>query len=327
MICSNYIIQCLPTTNFMLFVAECFLCLYTLHSTAWIMEDTPLSLEEQARKVLSYVIPFISVITLPLTLFNFYILLRQNALYRASHFLYLNLVVMDTLNCLAGIMMAEYLHDNSNIDALQFAEFIVLMIFNGEIILLFGLSVIRMLALKLSAATVMSVLKFIAYIIAAISWSTSIGILIHTYLKSMSVQYHFNLGLIMTILVIITGIIYLYIIVSVWYRSSVLYTRAYTTSLLIFIGFTLCYIYFIFLYFYHVFLNHSKKTCDPLKWISVFSCLRSAEFIGFFFLLTQGLANNLILIGQKEVRGFLSEKMRYYRDVVLEWRYGYETIE
>lgn len=291
------------------------------------MDDTPYSKEVQARKVLSYILPSLSVITLPLTFFNFYILLRQNAFYRASHFLYMNLVVMDALNCLAGIMVAEYLHDNSNTDALRLAEFIVLTIFNGEMILLFGLSVIRMLALKLSATTVMSVLRFIAYIFAVISWATGCGILIHTYLKSMSAQYHFNLGLVMTVLVITTGVIYLYIIVSVWYRSSVLYTRAYTTSLLIFISFVSCYVYFIFLYFYNVYLIHSEMKCDPSKWVSVFSCLRSTELICFFFILSQGLANNLILIRQEEVEGFVKEKMIYYRDVVLEWWYGYEIID
>ena len=58
--------------------------------------------------VLCYIVPSLSALFIPLTLFNFYVFLRQGAFHRASHFIYLNLVLMDTLNALEGILLVIF---------------------------------------------------------------------------------------------------------------------------------------------------------------------------------------------------------------------------
>ena len=59
--------------------------------------------------VLCYIVQSLSALVIPLTLFNFYVLLRQGAFHRASHFIYLlNLVLMDTLNAFEGILLVIF---------------------------------------------------------------------------------------------------------------------------------------------------------------------------------------------------------------------------
>lgn len=262
-------------------------------------------------------------------MFNIYVLLRQDAFHRASHFIYLNILLMDALNAIGGILWASFLETHEHVKAWYDALRMFRVMFKGEIILLFGLSIVRLLALKLSTALIIDKLKYVAYTSSALAWTVGIGLLIYRDLVKLTWQNYLGTNLCFLLIVIITAGFYLYIVISIAQNDqSELYARANKTACLIFLSFVFAYIYFTFAYCYFIYIIIEKKRrCSPRTWLGVFGCWSTSQ-VGLGFMLMQSLANNLILITQDEVMCFIKANLRFYKALWMEWRprNGYETI-
>lgn len=280
---------------------------------------------------LYYSLVTLSSLTAPISFLNLYLLLRQDALHRPSHFIYLNLIILSALNALQGAVTAGNIHQpQDSLPIKRHSQNIFVVTFSGEIILLFGLSIIRLLALKLAPGTILIRLRHVAYGVVTGSWVIGGVMLLMFKLHVLPWQGHLTINIMMFSIVTVTGAIHIYIMRSVrdmrgeeaglieeqrrvGEERGSLYARANNTARLLFLSFLSCYLYFVFSLGYDIYIIvYLDRKCPCEGWLALFAC-GSAHEIGLGCMLVQGLGNNLILIGQREVRQWMRRRVMSLR--------------
>ena len=152
-------------------------------NSSYTVSNTPTNtstntLETSTNTFLQYFLPLITTINTPLSLTNFLVFLKLGFLNSPSNMLYFNLVIVDLLNAVVGIMVSANLWSNEDHQSVEFwrdlehevASYISLFTLNTNIVLVFGLCLIRVLWTEMSALHVLRKLKIVSWVIIVLAY-------------------------------------------------------------------------------------------------------------------------------------------------------------
>jgi hypothetical protein len=297
--------------------------------------STNQSTPEQINAVLKFIVPTLTAINIPLSLTNFFVFLKTGFLNSPSNMIYFNLVIVDLLNSVVGTKMSVTLLNDSDKSVSfwgdkknDFERYVNNFTFDTNIVLVFGLCLIRTLWVEMSALQVLRRLRAV---------SMAIVILAHVY-GMMSCGYRFYLekqerlwllfqsdvvevkDIFECSLVISIICMSIYTSVRIWLKKSkvefTMFIAAFRSSLIITVAVSLSYSFWIAIVATRV---HYK---DP--WNNTFKCpgdkgeseKRDWSFTDFLlcdelylsvtFMCFQSTVNSFILIFQRHTRRFLT---------------------
>ena len=150
------------------------------------------SLETSINIFLQYFLPTITAINIPLSLTNFFVFLNTGFLNSPSALIYFNLVIVDLLNAAVGIKISVNLWNDTDHHSVkfwgknghEFGRYVNNFTFDANIVLVFGLCLIMILWIELSALHVLRKLKLVSRVIVTLAY----------FYGGLSVLYRYLLG-------------------------------------------------------------------------------------------------------------------------------------
>ena len=261
---------------------------------------------DDLNKVLHFALPSVCGLIIPLSLLNIVVMLNLGVQTSPSTLIYFAMILMDLLNALTGILITA---DPESKHWKGVESNIYLFTFDATIVLIFGLAVVRVVCIKMSALSVLANLRILAY--AAVISSLIFGGFAVYYphlLKTKSFVDFAWLDLLDLLIVFCTVIISFYTWFSVRRRRNLIninmYKSASSTCLFITLSFIASYSYYAFLNTARLYYILHNLGCPPNSWMMVFVC-RDSLFIGVSAMCLQSLTNNVILLCQDHVRRFV----------------------
>lgn len=286
------------------------------------------SSQNDLRIFIKFFLPTASGINIPLVLTNLIVFINTGILNSPSNILYFNLVIMDLLNCIVGIMLSYHMHitntsakvGHSTLETVFYT--IYNFAYNGRVFLVFGLCLIRVLWTEMSALSVISQLKKISVVTVMIAYFMSVSYLVYRlYEISRNPEEGsqlFTSGLAEAGELFVVGLIISIILMSIYIQVRIRlnksrlqnnsrYKRASKVSLLITLLFAISYSYYAVHLAAKIYLKKhweniiSQKCGSPTKdvnpiWIDILVC-NSLRF-GVSFMCIQSLGNGIILLWQ-----------------------------
>lgn len=261
----------------------------------------------ELNDVLYKLLPAISILNIPLSLVNIIVLLNLGILKSPSSFIYFNLVIMDSLNSITGLLISFDRHQNYWI---KVGSNIYLFTFDANIFLIFGLAVVRVFCIRASALRVLQNLRVVSFVAVAVSWAAGgFAVLYPRIIKSNGYMKFAALDLVECTLIASTVIMSVYTLVAIRVstpslRDSTVIRSAVKTSFLITCNFICSYSYYCFLNGARLYLSLHEGDCPPDTWLEVFVC-QDSLYVGVTCMCLQAVVNNTILLAQQHYRRFL----------------------
>ena len=150
------------------------------------------TLETSTNTFLQYFLPTITGINIPLSLTNFLVFLNTGFLNSPSALIYFNLVIVDLLNAVVGIQISVNLWNDTDHhsvefwgkDGHEFGRYVNNFTFDANIVLVFGLCLMTVFWIELSALHVLRKLKLVSRVIVTLAY----------FYGGLSVLYRYLLG-------------------------------------------------------------------------------------------------------------------------------------
>ena len=148
------------------------------------------SLETSTNIFLQYFLPIITAMNIPLSLTNFFVFLNTGFLNSPSALIYFNLVIVDLMNAAVGIKISVNLWNDTDHHSVEFwgknghefGRYVTNFTFDANIVLVFGLCLMMMLWIELSALDVLRKLKLISRVIVTLAYFYGGLSVLHRYL-------------------------------------------------------------------------------------------------------------------------------------------------
>ena len=299
---------------------------------------------------LQYFLPTITAINIPLSLTNFIVFLNTGFLNSPSNLIYFNLVIVDLLNSAVGIKISVNLWNDRDHNSATFwgektqtfSKYIYNFTFDTNIMLVFGLSLIRVLWTEMSALHVLRRLKvvsgvtvFFAYVYGTLSCFNRYHLEKHARLRP---RLLFPTGGIEAKDIfqcyVIFSIVYMciYTQARIWLNKSLVRYRMFLAaskgSLIVTLNVVVSYSYYILMIGireYHKLPGNNEFTCPGDKvnedtgdeyWTVTDLLLCDELYLSVTFMCFQCTINSLILLFQRQSRRFLRMRGRLcVRDV------------
>ena len=272
---------------------------------------------DDLNRVLHYVLPCVSGLTMPISIVNIVVMLNLGVLRSPSTIIYFTLILMDILNALTGFLITA---DPESKHWKGVESNIYLFTFDATIVLIFGLAVVRLVFIKMSALRVLANLRKLAY--SAALASVLFGVfavyyphILHRLGYTKSFVNFAWLDLLELLFVFCTVVMSLYTWSVVRGSRSLIHSpvfkRANTTSLCITLNFIASYTYYTFLNSARMYYTLHQRDCPPRSWMMVLVC-RDSLYIGVTAMCVHSLNNNIILMSQCHVREFIWSHLVYF---------------
>ena len=268
---------------------------------------------------LRFFLPTVAGINVPLVLTNFIVFINTGILNSPSNLLYFNLVIMDLLNCIVGIMVSYQRNRVQHSNTLETAIYtIYYFAYNGRVLLVFGLCLIRVLWTEMSALSVIGQLKKISVGTVTTAYMIAFGYVVYRLYGIEKFHENeekdpklFTSGLTEAGELLIVGLIVSIILMSIYtqirirlnksrLQNNSQYKRASKASLLITLIFAISYSYYAIHIAAKIYLlriwGNEKRCPSRVNWIDIFVC--DSLCLGVSFMCLQSLGNGLILLWQ-----------------------------
>ena len=276
------------------------------------------TVETSVNYFLGYFLPVVTGITIPLVMTNLAVFLNTGILNSPSNLIYFNLVIMDLLNSVVGIMVSiDLAHINRNKLANPWhkehliSSYIFDLAFDARIFLVLGLCIIKVLWTEMSALDVIKNLKMFSVATVVVSYVASILCFLIAFLfekrdgtfKLFSSKFVEVMDVAESVLIITILIMSCYTKVMIRLNKSRInqskYKLALKHSFLISLNFFFSYSYHIAhctarFYFMKKWKNNLK--CETVHGWKILVC--DELYLGVSFMCTHSLVNSLILLWQ-----------------------------
>ena len=275
-------------------------------------------------RILQYILPVAYVIILTLTVVNIKLLLQQDAFAKPSHFLYLNMLILDLTVASGGI--CAHISIETDGKTSKRSEFcldviFILNLYSG-VLLLLGLGICRVISIKSGVFFYIEHGLKISRWLVFIAWTEGFltACLRATFFREKTIFIVINNG-IFIIAAITTIFINLYILINV--RSTrgrigqIVYERAAKTALLLFLNASFWHALYVIrdvaILYVLATTGELSVDCTSENWmkrIIICGFIRDStvrHLLQFIFIL-ESLCNNLILLYQQESRVLISNK-------------------
>ena len=209
---------------------------------------------EKLQHILLYFLPVLCAVVLPLSALNIYLIVMQNSPIRPSYLLYANLLLSDILTITGGISLVVHFKTGSSASIWWFNNMIWLSFYTG-VSILFGLVLIRIIAVQLGA------LKWLAYgyklakVVVTLSWVSGIFVtLLHdtiTFSKIGSVVK--DVAIIAVVVPTCLMNLYVWATLRRVSNRNRSFQQASRVALLLFLNFLFCYAYFTSCYLFYIY--------------------------------------------------------------------------
>ncbi|KAL5250983.1 hypothetical protein ACHWQZ_G016644 [Mnemiopsis leidyi] len=191
---------------------------------------------------LKYFFPILTAVNIPLSLTNFLVFLKLGFLNSPSNFIYFNLVIVDLLNSAVGLKVSINLWnatDNATHyvafwgdKKYEFERYVNNFTFDTNIVLVFGLCLIRILWMEMSALHVLEKLKTVSIAMIVLAYSYGLISCVYRFLLQKNYKYSdgtdriFQTPLVEvkdiceSLLVVLIILMSVYIQLKVWMKKS-----------------------------------------------------------------------------------------------------------
>ena len=280
------------------------------------------NLEASVNTVLQYFMPTLTALSIPLSLINLVVFLKTGIVNSPSNLIYFNLVVMDLLNSVIGVGVSVDMWNDAdhksrnhwgNGTLLQRVDcYIFLFTFDANIFLVFGLVLIRVLWLKMSALSVIRKLKIISWIALGFAYFIGVESCVYAHFdKTLKERvpypntYIEATDLIECLVILITISLSVYTQIRIrCYKSQLnesIYRSASWTSFVLTLNLAVSYSYYLVVNgarIYGKMKRHNQKKCNNVQWtwIDIFLC--DFLYVGVACMCFNSFVNNLILLWQ-----------------------------
>ena len=284
------------------------------------LNNSTSGLEKSVNTFLQYYIPILTGLSTPLSFLNLVIFLNIGILNSPSNLIYFNLVIIDLLNSLIGIGVSvvkwrdpaskEHWGNDTPID--RVASYLYIFTFDANIFLVFGLTLIRVLWLQMSALSVIRKLNMLSWV--AVGLSNLLGMVCCLYAhfqKSLKKKVPYPdafieaMDLFECVMILITISLSLYTQIRIRCHKSKINTSTYNsasiTSFVITLNLAVSYSYYLVVngarIYYKPKENNDKKCKDTQwTWEDIFLC--DSLYMGVSFMCLNSLVNSVILLCQ-----------------------------
>ena len=289
----------------------------------FLFNNSTSGLETSVNTFLQYYIPVLTGLTIPLSLLNILIFLNTGILNSPSNLIYFNLVIMDLLNSIIGIgvsidMWRDPEHKSSGhwgdgslhqlIDG-----YLYIFLLNANIYLVFGLVIIRLLWINMSALTVIRKLKLISWISVGMAYLLALQSCVYHLMRFSKDKeqlypdtYIEISDLSKCVMILATISLSVFTQIRIRYHKSKINTSTYNsasrTSFVITLNLAVSYSYYLVLngariYYKSKWNNESQcKKGTRWTWVDMFIC--DFLYLGVAFMCINSVVNNLILLCQ-----------------------------
>ena len=273
-------------------------------------------LEKSVNTLLQYFVPLVTGI-------NIIVFVNTGILNSPSNFIYFNLVIMDLLNSAVGVTVSIDMWndpDHSSPDHWGNGTlhelidgYLYIFILDANIFLVFGLVLIRVLWIRMSALTVIRRLKQISLISVGLAYSLALKSCLYVYFAKFPKkkgQFYpdtyievSDLTKCLVILITISLSVYTQIRIRC-YKSQLnesIYRSASWTSFVLTLNLAVSYSYYLVVNgarIYGKMKRHNQKKCNNVQWtwIDIFLC--DFLYVGVACMCFNSFVNNLILLWQ-----------------------------
>ena len=284
------------------------------------LNNSTSGLQTSVNTFLQYYIPILTGLSTPLSLLNIIIFLNTAILNSPSNLIYFNLVIMDLLNSIIGIgvsidMWKDPEHKSAGywgggtlhelIDC-----YLYIFLFNANIYLVFGLVLIRVLWITMSALTVIRTLKVVSWMSVGLAYLLALQSCLYHLLKVPKKKgqlypdtYVEISDISKCVMILITISLSLYTQIRIRCHKSKINTSTYNsasiTSFVITLNLAVSYFFYLVvngarIYYKSKWNNESKCKDAQWTWADIFMC--DFLHIGVAFMCINSLVNNIILL-------------------------------
>ena len=299
---------------------------------------------------LKYFFPILTAVNIPLSLTNFLVFLKLGFLNSPSNFIYFNLVIVDLLNSAVGLKVSINLWnatDNATHyvafwgdKKYEFERYVNNFTFDTNIVLVFGLCLIRILWMEMSALHVLEKLKTVSIAMIVLAYSYGLISCVYRFLLQKNYKYSdgtdriFQTPLVEvkdiceSLLVVLIILMSVYIQLKVWMKKSQLessiFRAASYASCIITANVLFSYTFYIItvgVRVRHVVTSNNTYSCPgndegsaggrrdgTFKFVDFILC--DELYISTLFMCFHCTINSIVLIFQRHTRRFLRNKAR-----------------
>eukprot|EP00116_Pleurobrachia_bachei_P007496 sb/3467758/ len=268
-----------------------------------LLEDDDDTTEKQIKAVLKILLPVLSGLSIPPSLVNIILLLNFGIFTAPSNVLYLNLILLDLINCYLALTLTL---NDLDVDKVwsRFNATLYLFSFDAYIVLLLGLTVLRVLCVKMSALSVLHKLHLVSRgtVVMAAVW----GVFMVVYPRLVPGEQPdviwflwCDIGEILMVLAAVILALYTWARVRYVYTSCHTYKAATYTCMLLVLNYMISYSWYFVLNmarFYYTIIN--KNVPDSGLFVLLFFKRNNSVVIGIAFMAAQTLCLNLFCCGK-----------------------------
>ncbi|XP_063678695.1 uncharacterized protein LOC134814491 [Bolinopsis microptera] len=295
---------------------------------------TSSSLEVSVNNFVQYFMPIVTGISIPLSLTNLLVFLNNGIQNSPSNIIYINLVIMDLINSLIGVVVSVDMWENSdhkskhhwgNDTLLERTEcYLFLFTFDASIVLVFGLALIRVLWVSMSAIHVLCKLNMAAWIAVGLAYFRGVESCLYSYFGKLLIKKRQPFpdafievsDLLECLMILATISMAVYTQIRIRFHKSKINTSTYRsaswTSFFITLNLTVSYSYYIVINVVRIYFteqrgadNYEDMCNSPQHWTWVDILLCDVLYVGVAFMCLNSLANSVVLLCQKRTRKFL----------------------
>ena len=283
-------------------------------------ENSNSFVNDTTSKFLKYSLPVLSGISIPLGITNLLVFLNFGFLDSPSCFIYFNIIIMDLLNSINGFGLTYELwntsRDHSRNEGFELAEgYIFLLTFDVNIFLIFGLALLRISWLHLSAISVIRKLKLISKIVVGLAYLIGIQCCLNAYFGKLFTKKRrpfpstyveiFDLWECLMILTTMGMSVYTQIRIRLHKSkiNTVIYTQASRVSFILTLNLAISYSFYLVLNAARVYYiakdgteKYQEMCKSPKDWVDMFLCADMK--LNVFFMCLNSLVNGFVLIFQ-----------------------------
>ena len=287
------------------------------------------SLEKSINEFLLYVMPIASGLSIPLSLTNFAVFMKTGILNSPSNLIYFNLVIIDLLNSILGVTVSIDMwkdpdhrsrkHWGNRTTIQRVDSYVYIFTFDTNIFLVFGLALIRVLWLNMSALSVIRKLKLISRIVVCLAYVVGVECCLYAHFtKDLKKRKPYPdiwielTDLLECAMILITITLSLYNLIRIRYHKSrintTIYKSASRTSFVIVLNLTVSYSYYLVVNgarIYYVRTQGKKDICEKTDWGLNEVLLCDSLYIGVSFMCLNSLVNSIILLCEVRFRTFI----------------------
>lgn len=287
-------------------------------------ERNSTTLETAVNEFILYFMPIACGISIPLSMINFAVFMKTGILNSPSNLLYFNLVIIDLLNSFLGVTVSidmwkdpdhrsrKNWGNRTTIERLD--SYVYIFTFDTNIFLVFGLALIRVLWLNMSALTVIRKLRLISRITVCLAYIVGVQFCLYArFTKDLKARVPYPdlwielTDLLECVMILVTICLSLYNLIRIMYNRSRINTNIYKsasrTSFVIVLNLAVSYSYYLAVNGARIYFvrkqgaDHEKALCEDSKtWGFTAVLLCDSLYIGVSFMCLNSLVNSITLL-------------------------------